>query len=158
MLNHFHVFIKLNLPWTAQATLAWSLTSVSITCHLWFLVSLPPSMTFYPHPEVMQPFLVSSDTNVFYHPSTHFNSLEASCFLAKWLLIQKKQPACWFMWSVAVILILFDNLKTFFPLLAFAGNVLYQTRLNSASYSWSCLICFLFINYPNTLCINPDIL
>ncbi len=50
--------------------------------------------------------------------------------------------ACWFMWSVAVILIFFDVLKTFFPLLAFPGNVLYWTRLNSASSSWSSLICY----------------
>ncbi len=76
---------------TAQTTLAWSLPLVSRTCHLWFLVSLPPSMTFHPHLEVMQPFLVSSDTNFFYHPSTYFNSLEASCFVAKWLFLHKKQ-------------------------------------------------------------------
>jgi hypothetical protein len=48
-------------------------------------------MTFHPHPEVMQPFLVSSDKNFFYRPSAYFNSLEASCFLAKWLLLNKKQ-------------------------------------------------------------------
>ncbi len=76
---------------TAQTTLAWSLPSVRRTCCLWFLVSLPHSMTFHPHPEVMQPCLVSSDTNFFYHPSTYSNSLEASCFLAKWLLPYKKQ-------------------------------------------------------------------
>ncbi len=76
---------------SAQTTLVWSLPSVSRTCHLWFLVSLPPSMTFHPHQQVMEPFLVSSDTHFFYHPSTYFNSLEASCFLAKWLLLHKKQ-------------------------------------------------------------------
>ncbi len=43
--------------------------------------------------------------------------------------------------SVGVILTFFDNLKTFLPLLAFAGNVLYWTWLNSASSSWSCWIC-----------------
>jgi hypothetical protein len=48
-------------------------------------------MTFHPHPEVMQPFLVSSDTNFFYHPSTYSNSLEASSFLNKWLLLHKTQ-------------------------------------------------------------------
>ncbi len=37
------------------------------------------------------------------------------------------------MWSVAVILILFGVLKTLFPLLAFPGNVLCLTQLNSAS-------------------------
>ncbi len=63
---------------TAQiTTLAWSLPSVSRTCHLWLLVSLPPSMTFHSQPEVVQPFLVLSDTNFFYHPSTYSNSLEA---------------------------------------------------------------------------------
>ncbi len=36
------------------------------------------------------------------------------------------------MWCVGVILIFFDDLKTFHPLLAFAGNVLYQTQFNSA--------------------------
>ncbi len=76
---------------TAPTTLAWSLPSVSRTCCLWLLVSLPPSMTFHPHPEVMQPFLVSSDTNFFYHPFTYSNSLEATYFLAKWLLLHKKQ-------------------------------------------------------------------
>jgi hypothetical protein len=39
----------------------------------------------------MQPFLVSTDTNFFYHPSTYFNSLETSCFLTKWLLLHKKK-------------------------------------------------------------------
>ncbi len=58
------------------------------------------------------------------------------------------------MWSVAVILIFFDVLKTFFPLLAFAGNVLYRTWLNSSSSSWSCLICCFC---SSILCINPDI-
>ncbi len=53
--------------------------------------------------------------------------------------------------SVGVILTFFDDLKTFLPLLAFAGNVLYQTQLNSASS-----LC-LFLNYPKILCINPDI-
>ncbi len=76
---------------TAQTTLAWSLPSVSRSCCLWFLVSLPPSMTFHPHQQVMQTFLVSSDTNFFYHPSSYFNSLKASWFLAKWLLLHKKQ-------------------------------------------------------------------
>jgi hypothetical protein len=52
---------------------------------------LPPSMTFHPHQQVMQPILVSSDTNFFYHHSTYSNSLEASCFLAKKLFLHKKQ-------------------------------------------------------------------
>ncbi len=70
---------KLNKTYleSAQINLAWSLPSVSRTYRVWFLVSLPPSMTFHPHPEVMQPFLVSSNTNFFYHPSTYSNSLEA---------------------------------------------------------------------------------
>ncbi len=62
------------------------------------------------------------------------------------------------MWSVAVILIFFDVLKTFFPLLAFHGNVPYQTRLNSDSSSLSSLICcFCSSIIPTYLCINPDI-
>ncbi len=58
------------------------------------------------------------------------------------------------MWSVAVILIFFDVLKTFFPLLAFPGNVLYWTQLNSASSSWSSLIyCFCSSIIP-TYCVS----
>ncbi len=58
------------------------------------------------------------------------------------------------MWSVAVILIFFDALKTFFALLAFPGNVLYRTWLNSGSSSWSCLIfCFCFSIIP-TYCVS----
>ncbi len=48
--------------------------------------------------------------------------------------------ACWLIWSVAVKLFLFDVRTTFLPPLAFAGNVLYLTRLNSASCSWRSLI------------------
>ncbi len=62
------------------------------------------------------------------------------------------------MWSIGVIVTFFDDLKTFLTLLAIAGNVLYQTQLNSASSSWSCLTCcFCFLIYPNIFCINPDI-
>ena len=57
------------------------------------------------------------------------------------------------MWSVAVILIIFNVLKTFFPLLAFLGNVLYQTRLNSASYSLSSLICSFCSSIIPTYCV-----
>jgi hypothetical protein len=61
--------------------------------NLLFLIAgiIASQYVFLSKPEVMQPFLVSSDTNFFYHPSTYFNSLEASCFLAKWLLLHKKQ-------------------------------------------------------------------
>ncbi len=138
---------------TAQTTLAWSLPSVSRTCCLWFQVSLPPNMTLHPQQQVMQPFLVSSDRIFFYHPSTYSNSLEASCFLAKWLLLHKKQLLA-FMWSVAVILIFLDVLKTFFPLLAFPGNVLYWTQLNSASSSLSCLICCFCSSIIPTYCVS----
>ena len=47
---------------------------------------------------------------------------------------------CWLIWSVAVILTFFDVQITFFPLLAFAGNILYFAWLNSASCSWRFLI------------------
>ncbi len=76
---------------TAQTSLVLSLTLTSRTCHLWILVALPPSMIFHPHPQVMQPFLVSPDTYFFYHPSMFSNSLVASCFLAKCLPVHKKQ-------------------------------------------------------------------
>ena len=56
--------------------------------------------------------------------------------------------------SVAVILVLFDVLKTFFPLLAFPGNVLYQTRLNSASFSLSSLICCFCSSIIPTYCVS----
>jgi hypothetical protein len=89
-------------------------------------------MTFHPQPEVMQPFLVSSDTYFFYHPFTYSNSLEASCFLAKWLLVHKKQLMLIYVvcWGHTHLLI---DIKTFFPLIEFAGNFLYPTQLNSAS-------------------------
>ncbi len=58
------------------------------------------------------------------------------------------------MWSVAVILILFDVLKTFFPLLAFPGNVLYPTRLNSASTSLKSLICCFCSSIIPTYCVS----
>ncbi len=107
---------------TAQATLAWSLPSVSRTCCLWFLVSLPPSMTFHPHPEVMQPFLVSSDTNFFYHPSTYSNSLDSS-------------PAC----------------------ICWQCSISYTVELSQFFLKLFNLL-FLFLNYPNILCIKPAIL
>ncbi len=58
------------------------------------------------------------------------------------------------MWSVAVILIFFDVLKKFFPLLAFPGNVLYWIRLNSASSSWSSLICCFCSSFIPTYCVS----
>ncbi len=131
-------------------------------------------MTFLQQPEVMQPFLVSSDTNFFFHPSTYSNSLEASCFLAKWLLLHKRQlladlcgllqsyssslmsskhsPPC--LWSIWVILTFFDDLKTFLTLLAIAGNVQYQTKFNSASSSWSYLICCFCSSFIPTYCVS----
>ncbi len=56
------------------------------------------------------------------------------------------------MWSVGVILTFFDDLKTIYPLLAFAGNVLYWTQLNSASSSWSYLICCFCFSIIPTYC------
>ncbi len=61
------------------------------------------------------------------------------------------------MWSVGVVLTFFDDLKTFFPLLAFAGNILYRTRLNSASSSWSCLICCVCSSIIPTYCVSTPI-
>ncbi len=58
------------------------------------------------------------------------------------------------MWSVTFILIFFDVLKTFFPLLAFPGNVLYWTRLKSDSSSWSCLICCFCSSIIPTYCVS----
>ncbi len=58
------------------------------------------------------------------------------------------------MWSIGVILIFFDNLKTFLTLLAVAGNVLYQTQLNSASSSQSCLICCFCSSFIPTYCVS----
>ncbi len=58
------------------------------------------------------------------------------------------------MWSVAVMLIFFDVLKTFFPLLAFAGNVQYWTQLNPASSSLSSLICCFCSSIILTYCVS----
>ncbi len=58
------------------------------------------------------------------------------------------------MWSVGVILTFFDGIKTFLPLLAFAGNVPYWTWLNSASSSWSCLICCFCSSIIPTYCVS----
>ncbi len=136
---------------TAQTTLAWSLPSVSRTCCLWFLVSLPPSMTFQPQPEV-QPFLVSSDKNFFYHPSTYFNSLEASCFLAKWLPLHKKQllaDLCCLLGSYSPSLM---TSKHSFPCLHLLAMI--WTWLNSASSFWSCLICCFCSSIIPAYCVS----
>ena len=58
------------------------------------------------------------------------------------------------MWSIGVILTFFDDLKTFLPLFAFAGNVLYQTQLNLASSSRSCLICCFCSLFIPTYCVS----
>ena len=142
---------------TAQTTLAWSLPSVSRTCCLWLLVSLPPSMTFHPQPEVMQPFLVSSDTNFFYHPSTYSNSLEA---LVSW-------PSG-FSYISSNCLLIYVVYWGHTHLLWWPQNIPYP-----ACNCWQCSISdtielsqfflklpnllFLFLIYPNILCINPDI-
>ncbi len=150
-LNHFHSFILNTYLKPAQTPLDWSLPLVSRTCCFWFLVSLPPSMTFHPHPKVMQTFLELSDTNFFYHHSTYSNSLKASRFLAKGLLLHYKQ-------------LLADLCGLWWP----------QNILPPACIFWQCSISdtielsqfflklfnllFLFLNNPNILGINPDIL
>ncbi len=58
------------------------------------------------------------------------------------------------MWSIGLILTFFDDLKTFLTLLAIAGNSLYQTQLNSASSSWSCLICCFCSSFVPTYCVS----
>ncbi len=58
------------------------------------------------------------------------------------------------MWSVAVRLIFFNVLKTFFPLLEFPGYVLYWTQLNSASSSLSSLICCFCSSIIPTYCVS----
>ncbi len=142
---------------TSQTTLAWSLPSVSRTCHLWFLVSLPPSTIFHPHPEVMQPFWVSSHTNLFYRPSTYSNSFKASCFLAKWLLVHKKQllaDLCGLLGSYLPSLM---TLKHSFPCLHLLA-VFYIGCNWTQPVPEAVYFLFLFLNHPNILCINPDIL
>jgi hypothetical protein len=91
-------------------------------------------MTFHPHPGVMLPFSVSSDTNFFCNPFIYSNSLEASCFPAKWLPVHEQQQFADLSGPLG------SNLP---PLLAFAGNVLYPMQLKLASSSLRCLIfCF----------------
>ncbi len=137
---------------TTQTTLAWSLTSVSRTYCLWLLVSLPHSMTFHPQPELMQPFLVSSDTIFFYHPSTYFNSLEA---LVSWPNgFSYISSNC-----LLIYVVYWGHTHLWWPqnipyLLAIAGNLLYQTQLNSASSSWSCLICCFCSSFIPTYCVS----
>ncbi len=58
------------------------------------------------------------------------------------------------MWSIEFILTFFDDLKTFLTLLAIAGNVLYQTQMNSAISSWSCLICCFCSSFITTYCVS----
>ncbi len=143
---------------TAQTILAWSLPSVSRTCRLWLLVSLPPSMTFHPQPEVMQPFLLSFDTNFFYHPSTYSNSLEA---LVSW--------TNGFSYISSSYLLIYVVYWGHTHLLWWPQNIPYP-----ACNCWQCFISitielsqfflklpnllFLFLIYPNILCINSDIL
>ncbi len=143
---------------TAQTTLAWSLPSVSRTCCLWSLVSLPPSMTFHPHQQAMQPFLVSSDTHFFYHPSTYSNSLEA--------LVSRKNSFSYTSSNCLLIYVVYWGCT---HLLWWPQNIPYP-----GCNCWQCSISdtidqsqffmklpnllFLFLIYPNILCINPDIL
>jgi hypothetical protein len=114
-------------------------------------------MTFHPQPEVMQPLLVSSDTNFFYRPSTYFNSLEKSCFLAKWLLLHKKQllaDLCRLLGSYSPSLM---TSKHSFPcLLCWQCSISDTIELSQFFLKLPNLL-FLFLNYPNILCINPDI-
>ncbi len=142
---------------TAQTTLVWSLTSVSRTCCLWLLVSLPPSMTFHLHQQVMQPFLVSSATHFFYHPSTYSNSLEA--------LVSRQNGLSYISSNCLLIYVVYWG-RT--HLLWWPQNIPYP-----ACSCWQCSISdtidrsqffmklpnllFLFLIYPNKLCINPDI-
>ncbi len=112
-------------------------------------------MTFHPHPEVMQPILVSYNTNFFYHPSTYSNSLEASCFLAKWLLLHKKQllaDLCGLLGSYSPSLMTLKYSSPCLHLLAMDMIELSQLFLKLFN------LLFLFCNYPNISCINPDIL
>ncbi len=142
---------------TAQTTLAWSLPSVSRTWCLWLLISLPPSMTFHPQPKVMQPFLVSSDSNFFYHPSTYSNSLEALSWPNGFSYICSN--------CLLIYVVYWGHTHLhWWP----------QNILPPACISWQCSISdtiefsqfflklpnllFLFLIHPNILCIIPDIL
>ncbi len=85
------------------------------------------------------------------HLLQHFGCI---LFPGQMVSLTLKATACWFMSSVRVILTFFDDLKTFLPLLAFPGNVLYQTQLNSASSSWSCLICCFWSSIIPKYCVS----
>ncbi len=130
---------------------------MSRICCLWFLVSLPPRMTFHPQTEVMQLFLVSSDTNCFYHPSTYFNSLEASCFLARWLLLHKKQllaDLCHLLGSYSPSLM---TSKHSFPCLHLLTMFYIRHNWTQQVLPEAAYLLFLFLNYPRIFCINTDI-
>ncbi len=143
---------------TAQTTFAWSLPSVSRTCCLWLLVSLPPCMTFHPQPKVMQPFLVSSDTHFFYHPSIYSSSLEA--------FVSRQNSFSYISSNCLLIYVVYWGQTHF---LWWPQNIPYP-----GCNCWQCStsdtidrcqffmklpnLLFLFLIYPNILCINTDIL
>ncbi len=102
-------------------------------------------------------FLFSSDTNFFHHPSIYSDALVAFYLPAKWLLVHKKQLLADLPGPLGSALTFFNDCTTFFPLLAFAGNVLYPMWLNSTIFPEGVIFLFLFLNHPNIWCINADI-
>ncbi len=110
-------------------------------------------MTFHPHQQVVQPFLISSDMHFFYHPSTYSNSLEAvvsrqnsfSYISSNCLLIYVVY------WGRTHLLWWPQNIP--YPACN-CGNVLYQTQLTEASSSWSCLICCFCSSFIPTYCVS----
>ncbi len=85
------MFTLNNSPWTSSnnSCLKFALREQN------FSLVIPRSITsqydFPSTPTGIVIFFVSSDTSFFYHPSIYSNSLVASCFLAKWLLLHKQQ-------------------------------------------------------------------
>ncbi len=95
---------------------------------------------------------------LFYHPSIYSKSLEASYFLAKWLLLHKKQllaDLCALLGSYSPSLM---TSKHFPPCCICWQFSISDTIELSQSFLKLLHLLFLLLNYPNILCINPDIL
>ncbi len=95
---------------------------------------------------------------LFYHLSTYFISLEASCFLAKRLLLHKKQllaDLCGWLGSFSPSLVTQNILPP--ACICWQHSILDTLELSQFILKLLNLL-FLFLNYPNIFCINPDIL
>ncbi len=120
---------------------------MSRTCHLWFLVSLPPSMTTPTGNAILFSIIWHKLLLWSHHLLQLFGSI---VFPGQMASLTYEATASWFMWSVAVILIFFDVSKRQCSILDTIEFSKFFLKLFN--------LLFLCLNYPNILCINPDIL